>query len=55
MFGPVPGLVCDFGRQFFTVDSTPTPKARKMLQAAIKRHASYWELVKLGARAARSL
>lgn len=55
MFGTVPNLVCDFGRQFFTVDGQPTPKASQMLRASIKRHASYWDLVKLGVRAARAL
>ncbi|RMF63290.1 MAG: FAD-dependent oxidoreductase [Bacteroidetes bacterium] len=55
MFGPVPELICDFGRQFFTVDSAPTPKAGQMLRAAIQRHASYWDLIKLGIKAARAL
>ncbi|QXD17272.1 FAD-dependent oxidoreductase [Rhodocaloribacter litoris] len=55
MFGPVPELICDFGRQFFTVDSAPTPRAGQMLRAAIKRHASYWDLIKLGIKAARAL
>ncbi|MBO6576290.1 MAG: FAD-dependent oxidoreductase [Rhodothermales bacterium] len=51
----VPKVVCDFGRQFFTVGNAPTPKAGKMMRTAVKRHASYWELVKLGAKAARAL
>lgn len=55
MFSTVPDLVCDFGRQFFTIDSQPTPKASAMMRAAVKRHASYWDLVKLGLKAARSL
>ncbi len=55
MFGPVPDLICDFGRQFFTIDGTPTPKAGKMFRAAVKRHTSYWDLVKLGVKAARAL
>ena len=55
MFGPVPNVVCDFGRQFFTVTSEPTPKASQMLRAAVKRHSSYWDLIKLGAKAARAL
>ena len=55
MFGPIPNLICDFGRQFFTIDSAPTEKAGRMLRAAIKRHASYWDLVKLGVRAARAM
>ena len=55
MFSTVPNLICDFGRQFFTVDSQPTPKASAMMRAAIKRHASYWDLVKLGLKGARAL
>jgi len=55
MFGPIPNMICDFGRQFFTIDSEPTEKASKMLRAAIKRHTSYWDLVKLGLKAGRSL
>lgn len=55
MTGPVPNLVCDFGRQFFTVDNEPTRKASAMMRAAIKRHASYWDLVTLGLKAARAL
>ena len=55
MFGAVPDLLCDFGRQFFSIDSQPTPKVPQMFKAAVKRHASYWELVKLGVKAARSL
>lgn len=55
MFSTIPDLVCDFGRQFFTIDSKPTPKASAMMRAAIKRHASYWDLVKLGLKGARSL
>ena len=55
MFGPVPDLICDFGRQFFTIDSEPTEKASKMMRAAIKRHSSYWDLVKLGMKASRAL
>ena len=55
MFGPIPNLICDFGRQFFTIDSEPTMKASKMMRAAIKRHASYWDLVKLGLKAGKAL
>jgi len=55
MFSTVPDLICDFGRQFFTVDSQPTPKASAMMRAAIKRHASYWDLVKLGLKGAKAL
>ncbi|MGB1049950.1 MAG: FAD-dependent oxidoreductase [Rhodothermales bacterium] len=55
MFSTVPNLICDFGRQFFTIDSKPTPKASAMMRAAIKRHASYWDLVKLGLKGAKAL
>jgi electron transfer flavoprotein-quinone oxidoreductase len=55
MHEKVPAVLCDFGRQFFTVRNEPTPKAAKMMRMAIKRHASYWELIKLGAKAARAL
>ena len=55
MFTSVPRLVCDFGRKFFTVDNQPTKKAYQLLRDARKAHMSYWDLVKLGAKAARSL
>lgn len=55
MFTAVPRLVCDFGRQFFTVDNQPTKKAYQILRDVRKEHMSYWDLVKLGARAARAL
>lgn len=55
MHTTVPSIVCDFGRQFFSVKNEPTPKAGAMMRAAIKRNASYWDLVKLGFKAARAL
>ena len=55
MFTDVPNLVCDFGRQFFTIDSSPTAKTKDMLQGAVKRHSSLWELMKIGFKASRSL
>ena len=55
MQNKVPNLVCDFGRQFFTIKNEPTPKSEKMLLSAIKRHASIWELLKLGFKARKSL
>jgi electron transfer flavoprotein-quinone oxidoreductase len=55
MFTSVPRLVCDFGREFFTVDNRPTRKAYQILRDVRKAHMSYWDLVKLGAKAARSL
>ncbi|MDX1418423.1 MAG: FAD-dependent oxidoreductase [Rubricoccaceae bacterium] len=55
MFTAVPRLVCDFGRKFFTVDNQPTRKAYQILRDVRKAHMGYWDLVKLGAKAARSL
>ncbi len=55
MFGAVPNVICDFGRQFFTIRSEPGQKSRHMMTAAVKRHSSYWDLIKLGAKAARAL
>ncbi|MBN2731015.1 MAG: FAD-dependent oxidoreductase [Balneolaceae bacterium] len=55
MFKDVPNLICDFGRKFFTIDNEPTPKSRKMLAESIKKHSSYWDLMKLGFKGAKSL
>lgn len=55
MFETVPGLVCDFGKQFFSIKNEPTPKTREMLTKSIKKHSSYWELIKLGIKGAKSL
>lgn len=55
MFTKVPNLVCDFGREFFTVQNKPTPKVSQMLRGAVKRHSSFWELFKLGLKGGRSL
>jgi electron transfer flavoprotein-quinone oxidoreductase len=55
MFRDVPNLICDFGRQFFTIDDEPTPKSRKMMMDSIKKHSSYYELLKLGYKASKSL
>lgn len=55
MFSAVPRLVCDFGREFFTVDNRPTKKAYQILRDVRKEHMSFWDLAKLGARAARAL
>jgi electron transfer flavoprotein-quinone oxidoreductase len=55
MFTAVPRMVCDFGREFFTVDNQPTRKAYQILRDVRRDHMSYWDLVKLGARAARAL
>ena len=55
MVTKIPNLLCDFGLKFFTIDNDPTPLARDMLRTSIRKHASYWDLVKLGAKAAKSL
>jgi electron transfer flavoprotein-quinone oxidoreductase len=55
MFTRVPALVCDFGREFFTIKNQPTPKVSQMLRGAIKRNSSYMELIKLGLKGGRSL
>jgi hypothetical protein len=47
--------VCDFGRQFFTVGNAHTKKAYQIMREVRKEHIGYWDLVKLGAKAARSL
>lgn len=55
MFKDIPNLVCDFGRKFFTIDNEPTQKSRQMLSESIKQHSSYWDLMKLGFKGAKSL
>ena len=51
----VPNLICDFGRNFFSIKNEPTKKARTMLGESVKKHASYWELMKLGLKGGRAL
>jgi electron transfer flavoprotein-quinone oxidoreductase len=55
MFKDIPNLICDFGRKFFTINNEATPKSRKMLMDSIKKHSSYYELLKLGFKASKSL
>lgn len=55
MQNKVPNLVCDFGRQFFTIKNEATPRSKDMIKGAIKRHSSVWELAKLGFKAGKSL
>lgn len=55
MFTAVPKVVNEFGRQFFTVDSRPTPKTPAMLKDAVGKHASLWRMIKLAIKGARSL
>lgn len=55
MFKDVPNLICDFGRRFFSIKSEPTQKSRQMMAASIKKHSSYWDLIKIGLKGAKSL
>ena len=55
MYETMPGLVCDFGRRIFTVQSAPTPKTGKILNETIRAHSSYWSLAKFAYKASRSL
>lgn len=55
MFKDVPNLICDFGKKFFTIDNEPTKKSRKLMAESIKEHSSYWDLIKLGVKGAKSL
>jgi electron transfer flavoprotein-quinone oxidoreductase len=51
----VPDLLCEFGREFFTIDNEPTARARKLFTQAVGHHSSLLELAKLGIRAMRHL
>jgi electron transfer flavoprotein-quinone oxidoreductase len=55
MYQKVPNLINHFGRSFFTIKNEPTKKAREMMGESVKAHSSYWELIKLGLKGARSL
>ncbi len=55
MYQKVPSLINHFGRNFFTIKNEPTKKAREMMGESVKAHSSYWELIKLGLKGARSL
>ena len=55
MYQKVPNILCDFGRDFFGIDNEPSGKAADMLKASVKKHASLWEMAKLGFKASRSL
>jgi len=55
MYRKVPAVLCDFGRSFFGIGNEPTPRAREMMMASIRKHSSVWEFAKLGYRAARAL
>jgi len=51
----MPNLICDFGRNFFSINNEPTKKAREMLSDSVKKHASYWDLIKIAAKGAKAL
>ncbi|WP_445665884.1 FAD-dependent oxidoreductase [Fodinibius sp. AD559] len=55
MYQDVPNLICDFGRKFFTIDNEPTKKSRELMSESIKEHSSYWDLMKIGFKGAKSL
>lgn len=55
MFSEIPNLICDIGRQFFTISNEPTPKTWKMIQNSIRAHSSYSRVLSLGLRGALSL
>jgi len=55
MIQDMPNLICDFGRKFFSIDNEPTKKSRVLLQESIKEHSSYWDLMKIGFKGAKSL
>src|SRR6056297_2027640 len=55
MVNKMPNLICDFGRNFFSIKNEPTRKARNMFSESVKKHASYWDLVKIGAKGAKAL
>lgn len=55
MYDTLPKIVGEFGRRFFSVDSTPTPRTHSMLRESVREHASYWEIIKLLTKAGRSL
>jgi len=55
MYQKMPNLICDFGRNFFSIKNEPTKKAREMMSESVKKHASYWDLIKVGFKGAKSL
>ena len=55
MTGALPRMACDFGREFFTVDNTPTRKASAILRDVRKKHIGLVDFLKLGAKAGRHL
>ncbi len=55
MFTTVPDILCDFGRNYFSVGGSPSRKAASMLAESARKHSSIWNLLNLGRKAAKSL
>lgn len=55
MYDALPKIAGEFGRRFFTPKDEPTPRTRSMLLESVRAHASYWDMLKFGTKAARSL
>jgi electron transfer flavoprotein-quinone oxidoreductase len=55
MFTTVPDILCEFGRNYFTVGGGPSKKAASMLLESARNHSSIWNLLNLGRKAAQSL
>ena len=55
MFTTVPDILCDFGREYFTVGGKPSKKAVSALKGSVKKHSSFWKMFNLGRKAAKSL
>ena len=55
MFDSIPNLLCEFGRDFFTIDGSPTEKASVQMRRAIRKHSSYWDMIKLGMKGSRAM
>ncbi len=55
MFTKVPAVVNEFGRSFFTVTNEPTEKVPTLLRRAVDKHASLWEMIKIGIQGGRAL
>lgn len=55
MHKDIPNLMCGFGKKFFTIDNSPTKKARELMSESVREHSSWWDLIKLGIKGAKSL
>ncbi|MDX1586997.1 MAG: electron transfer flavoprotein, partial [Balneolaceae bacterium] len=55
MYKDVPNLMCGFGKKFFTIDNKPTKKARELMSESVREHSSWWDLLKIGIKGAKSL